>query len=261
MSNPIVNRSLKQGVQAARTQAPAAVSADQLQQMYDAPAARPMTIDDVLMKTVISFGVLLLGAVVGWFVPMLALPAVIVALVIGLVIAFKREPSKGLVLAYSGIEGIALGGISGIFNAIYPGIVTQAVLATLSVFAVCFALYKFRIVRVSSGFMKFLMFAVAGYAVFSIVNFVFSLATGTSGARGIDITIMGVTMPLGILISGVAVILAALTLITDFQSIEAGIRQRVPEKYSWLFAFSLMTSLVWLYIEILRILSYLRGGD
>jgi uncharacterized YccA/Bax inhibitor family protein len=141
----------------------------------------------------------------------------------------------------------------------YDGIVMQAVLGTLSVFLVMFALFKFKIVRMSSGFMKFLMLAVGGYAVFSLVNFAFAMFSGGEmNARNMEITLLGITMPLGVLISGVAVVLAALTLVADFQMIEEGVRHRIPEKYSWVCAFSLMVTLIWLYIEILRLLSYFR---
>ena len=266
MSNPLVRRGLNDGIKAGQQQNRIPAPSDaQLQEMYDAPsyqqpvADRSMTYDDVLMKTAICFTVLLAGAVIGWIVPMLALPAALVALVIGLVIAFKKEPSKGLILTYSAIEGVFLGGISRTFEMAYDGIVMQAVLGTLSVFLVMFALFKFKIVRMSSGFMKFLMLAVGGYAVFSLVNFAFAMfSDGEMNARNMEITLLGITMPLGVLISGVAVILAALTLVADFQMIEEGVRHRIPEKYSWVCAFSLMVTLIWLYIEILRLLSYFR---
>ncbi|WP_349828751.1 Bax inhibitor-1/YccA family protein [Brevibacterium litoralis] len=270
MSNPLMGRMVKQGVRDARSPQYTDMDAARLQEMYSAPAAGPearpqkeraLQFDDVIMKTAINFAILLVGAAVGWMVPILGLPAMLVGLVLALIICFKKEPSKGLVIAYSAVEGVFLGGISALFDAMYPGIVVQAVLATLSVAAVCFGLYKFRIVRVTSGFNKFLLFAVGGYAVFSLVNFVFAMATGTGGARTMEISIMGIDMPLGILISGIAVILASMTLISDFNQVEVAVQNQVPEKYSWFFAFSLMTTLIWLYIEILRILSYIRGGD
>ena len=269
MSNPLVRRGINDGIRAGQEQNRIPAPSDaQLQQMYDAPsyqaqpvAERSMTYDDVLMKTAICFAVLLAGAVIGWIMPMLAMPAMLVALVIGLIVAFKKEPSKGLILAYSAIEGVFLGGISSMFETMYDGIVMQAVLGTVSVFLVMFGLFKFKIVRMSSGFMKFLMLAVGGYAVFSLVNFGFAMMSGGEmNARTMEITIMGISMPLGVLISGVAVVLAALTLVADFHMIEEGVRHRIPEKYSWICAFSLMVTLVWLYIEILRLLSYFRSN-
>ncbi len=270
----MMRRSLNEGLKAGKNQAP---TADELNALYMAPSAQPqrpidqrptrpadervMTYDDVFMKSLLCFGVLLVGAAVGWFVPMLALPAVLVAFVVGLVVAFKKEPSPALTLTFAAIEGIALGGISRMFEYAYNGIVMQAILATLCVFAVMFALFRFRVIRNSPKLMKFLLITVGGYAVFSIVNFLFAMFSGGAmNARTIDITLFGITMPLGVIISGVAVILGALTLITDFDMIERGVRDRIPEKYSWMCAFSLMTTLVWLYIEILRLLSYFRSN-
>ena len=120
-----------------------------------------MTYDDVMMKTGVLFAILLACGVVGWLVPMLALPAAIIALVLGLVNAFKKEPSKALIIGYAAFEGVFLGGISGMFESMYPGIVVQAVLATLSVFGVMLALFKFKGVRYGSKMMKFMMIASA----------------------------------------------------------------------------------------------------
>lgn len=272
MANPLMNRALNEGVKDRQTP-----SADHLNSMYMAPSAenrnagpgqpvqpqapaaeRPMQYNDVFMKSLACFGVLLVGAIVGWVMPALALPAVLIGLVLGLINAFKREPVPFLILTYAAVEGVFLGGISKIFETAYDGIVIQAVLATLSVFAVMFALFKFKIVRFGAKGMKFLMLAVGGYAVFSLVNFFYVMFTGNGGARNVQIELFGMTFPLGIIIGVVAVVLASLTLITDFQAIEAGVDNKIPERYSWTMAFSLMVSLIWLYVEILRLLSYFR---
>ena len=263
----MMNRAINQGAQAGRNQP--VMSDEELNHLFNQPAAqnrnagpqvadRAMTYDDVMMKTGVLFAILLAGAVVGWLVPMLALPAALIALVLGLVNAFKKEPSKALIIGYAAFEGVFLGGISGIFESMYPGIVVQAVLATLSVFGVMLALFKFKGVRYGSKMMKFMMIAVGGYAVFSIINFFFAMFTGSGGARSIEISFMGMTFPLGVIIGIVATVLAAMTLIMDFQMIEEGVKHQIPEKYSWMCAFSLMVTLVWLYIEILRLISYFR---
>lgn len=271
MANPLMNRSLNKGMQ--DRQAP---SADHLNSMYMAPSAenrnagpipsgqqapaaeRPMRYDDVFMKSLACFGVLLVGAIVGWVVPMLALPASLIGLVLGLVNSFKREPVPFLILGYALVEGAFLGGISKTFETAYDGIVMQAVLATLCVFAVMFALFRFRVIRFGPKGMKFLLLAVGGYAVFSLINFFVSLFTGTGGARTIQVEMFGMSFPLGVIIGTFAVVLAALTLVSDFQTIEAGVQNRIPERYSWTMAFSLMVTLIWLYVEILRLLSFFR---
>lgn len=121
------------------------------------------------------------------------------------------------------------------------------------------ALFKFQGVRFGSKMKKFMLIAVGGYAIFSLINFGIAMFTGTGGARSVEINIMGMTFPLGVIIGIVATVLAAMTLIMDFQMIEQGVKQRIPEKYSWMCAFSLMVTLVWLYIEILRLISYFRN--
>lgn len=270
MSNPLVNRALNQGVSAGRSVPPAPgggqgepfMTAEQLDQMYQRPAATSaqtgrLTYEDVLMKTGVSFMVLLVGAAVGWFIPALAIVGAIAGLVLGLVNAFKREPSPVLVLAYAATMGLFLGGISGVFEASMPGIVMQAVLATLAVFATMLVLFRMKIVRVSGKMAKFLVLAIAGYAVFSLVNFAYSMFSGNAwGVR--DVEIMGI--PLGLVIGVVAVVLAAFSLVMDFQMIEQGVQQGIPERYSWSLAFGLMATLIWLYVEILRILAILRGN-
>lgn len=265
----MINRAVNRGVQEGRAQQPV-MSDQELNDLFDRPAAqtrntgrpvddRAMTYDDVMMKTGLLFAFLLGGAVVGWFVPALAFPAMLIALVLGLVNAFKKEPSKPLIIGYAVVEGVFLGGISAIFEAQFSGIVLQAVLATLCVFGVMLALFKFKGVRYGSKMMKFMMIAVGGYAIFSLINFGIAMFTGTGGARGIDITVMGMTFPLGVVIGILATVLAAMTLIMDFQMIEEGVKHRIPEKYSWVCAFSLMVTLVWLYLEILRLISYFRN--
>ena len=263
----MMNRAINQGAQAGRNQP--VMSDQELNNLFNQPAAqnrnagpqvadRAMTYDDVMMKTGVLFGILLGGAAVGWFVPMLAFPAMLIALVLGLVNAFKKEPSKALIIGYAAFEGVFLGGISAIFESMYSGIVIQAVLATLCVFGVMLALFKFKGVRYGSKMMKFMMIAVGGYAIFSLINFGIAMFTGTGGARSVEVNIMGMTFPLGVIIGIVATVLAAMTLIMDFQMIEEGVKHKIPEKYSWMCAFSLMVTLVWLYIEILRLISYFR---
>lgn len=276
MSNPLLNRALGKGVNEGRgvpagpgpQQGQPFMTGQQLEEMYQRPSATPaqtrrLTYEDVLMKTGMSFGVLLVAAAVGWFVPALALIGAIAGLVLGLVNAFKKEPSPVLVLAYAATMGLFLGGISGIFEAVYPGIVMQAVLASLAVFTVMLVLFRLKIVRVQGKFAKFMMLAVAGYAAFSLANLVFGAISGTPwGVRGMSIglPIVG-EVSLGLIIGIVAVVLAAFSLVMDFQMIEQGVEQGIPEKYSWSLAFGLMATLIWLYVEILRILAILRGGD
>jgi uncharacterized YccA/Bax inhibitor family protein len=250
----------------------AAMSQRQLEELYNQPPAGPaqtgrMTYDDVIMKTVASLGLVLLGAAVPVFLlPQLAPVLMMVGLaggfVLGLVNAFKREPVPGLILAYAALEGMFVGGLTMFLEAMFPGIAMQAVLGTLAVFGVTLALFKSGKVRATPKAMKFFMIAIIGYAVFSLLNLglmLFGVVDDPWGVRGMDIP--GTNIPFGVAIGLLAIGLAAFSLIIDFTSIEAGVRNGAPQKYSWTAAFGLTVTLVWLYVEILRLLAIIRGND
>lgn len=217
-----------------------------------------MTLENTMQKTVMTFTVLLVMAAVGWFVPILTLPAAIVALVLGLVNSFKKEPSPALIIAYAVAEGAMIGGFSSILNNQYPNIASQAVLGTLCVVAVVLTLYKTGVVRASARATKVFLVAMIGYLLFSLINFGLIL-TGASddpwGLRG-SVHIFG--MPLGLVLGAFAVILGAYSLIMDFTFIERGVQNRLPEKYGWTAAFGITVTVVWLYVEILRMLAIAR---
>ena len=249
----------------------APMTPQQLQELYTAPSAGPaqtgrMTYDDVIMKTLACLAVVLVGAAVPMLlVPGLAMPLMIIGalggFVLGLVNSFKREPVPALILAYAGLEGLFLGGLTLVLDNLYPGIGLQAVLGTLSVFAVTLVLFRSGKVRATPKAMRFFMIAMIGYAVFSLVNMglmIFGATDSMFGARD-SVDIMGI--PLGVLIGIFAVGLAAFSLIVDFTSVEQGVKAGAPQRYSWTAAFGLTVTLVWLYVEILRILAILRGND
>lgn len=247
--------------------AQAQFSAQQLQDLYSKPSAGPaqtgrMSYDDVIMKTVFTLALVLVGAALGWMFPVLMWPGVIIGLVLGLVNAFKKEPSPGLILAYALFEGMFLGGISMSLESMYPGIVVQAVLGTLSVFIVTLVLFRNAKVRATPKMTRFFIIALSGYALFSLVNFglmIFGATTSPWGIRSMDIP--GTNIPFGVVLGLFAIGLAAFSLIADYTSIEKGVQNGVPVKYSWTAAFGLTVTLVWLYIEILRLLAILRGND
>jgi uncharacterized YccA/Bax inhibitor family protein len=238
-----------------------------LDQMYRSPSATSwetdrMTYDDVIVRTgsllVILVGV---GAVTWAVAPQLYLVGMIVGFGLGLVNAFKKQPSPALIMAYAVAEGVFLGGISQFFEVRWPGIVIQAVLATVATFAVALALFRSGKVRVTPKFTRWLMISMGGYVVFSLVNLVL-VWSGTMdgfGLRSSVITIGGFSIPLGVLVGIVAVGMAAASLIVDFDSIQRGVNKGIAKRYAWAAAFGLLVTLVWLYIEFLRILALLRG--
>jgi uncharacterized YccA/Bax inhibitor family protein len=241
------------------------MTSEQLQQMYNQPAAGPadtgrMTFDDVIVKTAACLGVLLVGAAVSMFVSMglssmLMIVGALGGFVLAMVNTFKKQPSPALILAYAGLEGLFLGGLTRVLDLMYPGVGLQAVVGTLSVFAVTLVLFKSGKVRATPKAMRFFMIAMVGYALFSVVNLIMMLTGLTTEPFGLRSGIIGVVI--GILAIG----LAAFSLVMDFTSIEAGVRSGAPQRFSWTAAFGLTVTLVWLYVEIIRLLAILRGDD
>ena len=227
-----------------------------MEDTFRAPAAGPehtgrMTYNDVVGKTGLMLVLVVVAGAVGWFSPGLMIVGAIAGLVLGLVNSFKREPSPVLIMLYALAEGLFLGGISAVFEASYPGIVVQAVLGTFSVFAVMLALYTSGRFRPTPRMTKIVMTAMLGYLVFMLVNLVLTW-TGIANLR---------TGGLGLIIGAIAVLLAAYSLTMDFEMAAVGVKNGAPQKYSWSVAFGLTVTLVWLYVEILRILSILRSDD
>jgi uncharacterized YccA/Bax inhibitor family protein len=244
---------------------------DQLQQMYNRPAAGPvetgrMSYDDVIVRTAACVGVVMAGAAVTLFVsmPLASLLMIVGALggfALAMVNTFKKQPSPALILAYAGLEGLFLGGLTRILDALYPGVGLQAVIGTLSVFAVTLLLFRSGKVRATPKAMRFFMIAMIGYAVFALVNMVMVWTGAVQSPFGLSTSVEIFGIPLGVFIGILAIGLAAFSLIMDFTSIEAGVRAGAPERFAWTAAFGLTVTLVWLYVEIIRLLAILRGDD
>ena len=214
---------------------------------------RPITIDDIVTKTAITAGAAIVaGGLTAWTgAYILALPAFIVGLVVSLIIIFKQSSNPGLVLTYAIAEGIALGGISGLLEMRFPGIALQALIGTVGVFVGMLVLYKTGAVKVTPRFTKWLMGALIGVVVLMLAN----LVAGFFVEGGLHLRDGG---PLAIIFSLVVIGVAAFSLMLDFEMATQAVRAGAPAKFAWYIAFGLMTTLVWLYIEILRLLSYLR---
>ncbi|MHB1064890.1 MAG: Bax inhibitor-1/YccA family protein [Georgenia sp.] len=235
-----------------------------LEAAYRGPTAAPadtgrMTYDDVIVKTSLVLGVIVLAAAFNWVVMnadmTLTIGGALVGLVLGLVNAFKREPSPALILAYAAAEGLFLGGISAIFSAQWEGIVLQAVLGTVSTFAAALFLFSSGKVRVTPKLQRVALVALVGYMLFSVVNLVLMWTGVVTDPWGMRSGILGVA--LGIFAVG----LAAFFLIMDFDAIKKGVERGVPGRFAWTAAFGLAVTLVWLYIEFLRLIAILRGDS
>ncbi len=240
------------------SQQQAAPSAQYLDQMYNQPAyqaparERFLTVDDVVTKTAV---ILVLAVVTGfataWFQAYyLALPAALIGFVLALVIIFKRMISPPLILAYAAVEGVFLGAITGVFNQWYPGIAAQAIVGTLGVFGGMLVIYKTGAIKVTPRFTKMIIGGIIGVAVLMLFNLVMGLFGFDMGLRSGG--------PAAIIFSIICIALAAFSFLIDFDAIDAAIKQGAPANTAWYFAFGLMVTLVWLYLEILRLLGYAR---
>ena len=242
------------------------MTSEQLEQMYQAPPAGPIqtgrvTFDDVIMKTLGMFVLLVAAAAGAWFLtrsnPGLLMPlwigGMLGGLVIALVVIFRKAISPPLILLYSVFEGVFLGAFSQVMEQRWPGIVMTAVVATMCTFAGMFLGYRFGIIKVTSRSRRIFGMVIIGYLLYSLVNVV-GLWLGWTSGWG-----FGGTGLLGIGISLLGVGLAAYSLAIDFDDIQNAVRAGMPEKYSWMLAFGVIVTLVWLYIEILRLLAILRG--
>ncbi|HWN74333.1 MAG TPA: Bax inhibitor-1/YccA family protein [Candidatus Udaeobacter sp.] len=172
--------------------------------------------------------------------------------VVALVTIFKKEWAPISAPIYALLEGLLLGGISAIFERSYPGIAVQAISLTFGVMFVMLLAYKFRIVQATRGFKLGVIAATGGIAIVYLINMAMSLF-GHS-----QMSFLNAATPLGIGISLFVVIIASLNLIIDFDMIETGARMGAPKYMEWYGAFGLMVTLVWLYMEMLRLLSKVR---
>jgi uncharacterized YccA/Bax inhibitor family protein len=242
------------------------MTSDQLEQMYQAPPAGPIqtgrvTFDDVIMKTLGLFVLVLATAAGSWFLtkgnPALLTPiwigGMLAGLVVGLAIAFMKKVSVPLILLYALLEGAFVGAFSQVMEQRWPGIVVTAVVATLCTFAGMFAGYRFGLIKVTSRSRRIFGMMLVGYLLFSLVNVVALMFGWTSGWG------FGGSGLLGIGISLLGVGLAAYSLAVDFDDIQNAVRAGLPEKYSWLLAHGLIVTLIWLYLELLRLLARLRN--
>lgn len=219
-----------------------------------------MTIDDVVTKTSISLAVVVVAAAAMFFVMPAQLVApvgtvsALIAFVTSLVVAFRRTVSPALVLLFAALEGLFVGAMSKMFENIANGAVGQAVFATFVAAAATLGAYKFFNIRVTSRFRQVVSIATMAFVGVMLVNFLLSLAGINLGLR----SAAGELNLLGLVISAIAVVLGVLNLVLDFDYVENGVRMGAPANESWKAAFGLTATLVWLYIEILRLVVAFR---
>ncbi|MEU7323455.1 Bax inhibitor-1/YccA family protein [Streptomyces griseoviridis] len=231
-----------------------------------APAAGRMTIDDVVLRTASTLGTLIVTAALAWaLLPVddanigrsygIAIGAALIGMVLAFVQSFKRKASPALILSYAAFEGVFLGVVSSVVdNRIASGAAMQAVIGTMAVFAGVLVAYKAGWIRVNRRFYGFVMAAALGFVLLMMVNMLFAVFGGGDG--------LGFRSgPLGIVFGIVGILLGACFLALDFKQVEDGITYGAPREESWLAAFGLTLTLVWIYMEFLRLIAILNSND
>jgi uncharacterized YccA/Bax inhibitor family protein len=229
-----------------------------------APAdERAMTLDDVVVRTVALVTLTGVAGAFSWiflrsgaWLGIALFGSVFAGLALGLAISFMRITNPLVISAYAVLQGILLGVASREFESVYPGIVVQAVAATFGIFLAMAVLYKFRVLRATPKFTRFVIGALIGVVALSLMNYLFSIFGHNLGYE-----YYGPTEKAGglaILFAVVCIIVGALTFILDFDAVEQGIRYGLPHRFAWYCAFGMLVGLIYLYWQILRLLGYLR---
>ena len=279
MPSPVFNERTMQS--AATTWAPPEPSTEYFPPIDDGPSSpwappkvsEPMTVNGTVSATAVLFVLLLASAAVGWIqtgspeevrladgsigydyaIPTLAWVGVVVGLGLALFLAFKPHLAKFIAPLYALAQGFFVGAISRMYETFYDGIVVQAAGATIAVFAVMLVLYRTGVIKVTDRFRKIVVSATLGIAVFYGVCLLIRLFAGPG-----SISFLASPSLLGIGFSVLVAGLAAFNLALDFDFIERGAEQRLDKNFEWYAAFGLLVTIVWLYLEMLRLLAKLR---
>jgi uncharacterized YccA/Bax inhibitor family protein len=218
-----------------------------------------MSISGTINKTLILFLLLVSSATVVWWLvfngtnPLIpAIGGAVVGMILALIAAFKPHLSGYLAPGYALFEGLFIGAVSAIFEAQHPGLVIQAVGATFVTFAVCLGLYRFKIVTVTERFKSIIIAATLAIATYYVISWLLSMFTSF-----VPVHHGNSMMSIGI--SVFVIVIAAMNLFLDFDNVDKGTAARMPKYMEWYSAMGLMITLVWLYIEFLRLLSKLNS--
>lgn len=256
-SNPVFGADGKAFGKASRQYAAPPPDVADLEQMYQRPAytdTRQMTVDDVVTRTALMLGTVVVTGAVSWWLDLraLALLGGLVGLGLALFISFKAKTSPALILTYAACEGLFLGAISRAYASAFHNIVPQAVIGTVCVFAGMLAVYKIGAIRVTPKFNRVVAASICGVIGVAVINLLASLIMGHDA--------LGLYSggPIAIGFSLLCIGLAAAAFLSDFDMIDRQIRQGAPEQVAWYAAFGLTVTLVWLYLEILRLLGFIR---
>lgn len=243
--NPVFNRAMQTGIDE--------MNQSQVDQEFANITGKPMTMEGTASKVLGMFVILAIAAGMTWFFNLTALilPAMLVGLGLGLWASFGKKVRPGVMLAYAAAQGVFIGGLSMIFESMYPGIAQSAVIGTLTTAGGMFLAYRMGWIKVNERFTRVMFFALIGYMAFALINLGFAVFAGNSIY----------TSEFGWIAALVGVGLAAFTLNLDFEAIRYGVQNRLSEDMEWRAAFGLTASLIWLYVEILRMLAIFNSQE
>ena len=220
---------------------------------FDTTAYVPMTIQGAINKSYILMGILLVTALIGYSLPnsIFLIGGAIGGLVIVLIAVFKKEKSSVLAPLYAIVEGLFVGSISAIYAMAYNGIVLQAIMLTIAMLIIMLVVYGSRWIKVTNKFRVGVIMATGGVFVLYLLSFIL-------GFFGINLPYIHENGTMGIILSLVIIGIASLNLLLDFDNFEKGAQYKLPQYMEWFFAMSLLITLVWIYIEFLRLLAKLN---
>lgn len=251
-SNPVFTRA--PSLQPQSFGAPGFPSAGQVEDIYRTP--QRLTMDDIVVKTGLLLAIIVVTGGFAWITEPsfgVVIGAALGAFVLGLVNSFKRVVSPPLVIAYAALEGVFIGAVSSVYEAQYNGIVLQAAVATATMFAGMLALYKTGVIRATPRVTKMIFAGLIGVMGLMLVNGLINIFDGADSGLGLR-----AGGGIAVVFSLVCIAVAAFSFVLDFDAAERFVAAGVEERESWRVAFGLVVTLVWLYLEILRLLSYFR---
>ncbi len=226
---------------------------------FDMTAGGSMTIMGTVHKTALSLLLLMTTALFTWNLPVgdprgndLMMLGMIGGLIVAVVTVFKHQWAKYTVPAYALLQGLALGGISKFFETMYPGIVNQAVMLTFGTLGALLLAYRSGLIKATENFKLGIVAATGGIAFVYLISWIL-------GMFGVTVPVIHSNSNMGILFSIGVVVIAALNLVLDFDFIEEGAEKGAPKYMEWYGAFGLLVTLIWLYLEILRLLAKLSS--
>ncbi len=221
-------------------------------------SAEPMTLNGTINKTIILFAILLASGLFSWNLVgagtsfgLLTGVGLIGGIIFALVTIFKPQVSPYTAPIYAVFEGLFVGSISAVYGNMFEGLVVKAIGITLAILFIMLVLYRTGTIKATPKFKKGIMVAIGGVMLFYFLNFIFGIFGG-----GVSFASLGL---IGIGLQLVIIVIASLSLVLDFDNIEKGVKRGMPKYGEWYSAFGIMVTLVWLYLEILRLLSLLSG--